>query len=47
MSEELKNAYRITINDLRIAINNCGLFEFKKRKEYAKLIEKYKNMIYK
>jgi hypothetical protein len=33
MTEELKEAYRITIYDLEIALRNCGLFEFKSRRE--------------
>ena len=39
--KEIKEAYRITINDLEIAIRSCGLFDFKERKEYRKLIKEY------
>jgi hypothetical protein len=46
MSEELKEAYITTIDDLEIAIRNCGLFEFKKLKEYRNLIKEYESKIY-
>jgi hypothetical protein len=46
MSEELKEAYITTIDDLEIAIRSCGLFEFKKLKEYRNLIKEYESKIY-
>jgi hypothetical protein len=46
MTKKMKEAYRITIYDLEIAVLNCGLFEFKKRKEYNELIKEYENKIY-
>ncbi len=45
-NEELKEAYRITIDDLEIAIRSCGSFEFKQRKEYYNLIKEYKRKLY-
>jgi hypothetical protein len=45
MTDELKNAYITTINDLRIALSNCGLFEFKKRRRYNELINEYENRL--
>tara|TARA_R110002073_G_scaffold142403_1_gene294258 strand:+ start:325 stop:492 length:168 start_codon:yes stop_codon:yes gene_type:complete len=44
--EELKEAYSITIDDLEIAIRSCGLFDFKQRKEYRKLIKEYESKLY-
>ena len=35
-NKDLKEAYRITINDLEIAIRSCRLFDFKQKKEYRK-----------
>jgi hypothetical protein len=46
MSEELKEAYLTTIDDLEIAIRNCGLFEFKQINEYRNLIKEYESKIY-
>ena len=44
--EELKEAYSITIDDLEIAVRSCGLFDFKQRKEYRKLIKEYESKLY-
>ena len=46
MTEELKEAYSITISDLEIAIRSCGLFDFKQKKEYRNLIKKYESKLY-
>ena len=37
----LKEAYKITINDLEIAIRRCGLFEFKQRRIYQNELKEY------
>lgn len=37
----MTEAYNQTINDLEIAIRNCGLFEFKQRRIYKKELEHY------
>ena len=46
MTKELKEAYKITINDLEIATRSCGLFDFKQRKEYRNLIKEYESKLY-
>ena len=45
MNDKLKKAYVITINDLEIAIRNCGIFDFKSHRKYTKLLKYYENKL--
>ena len=45
-NKDLKEAYRITINDLEIAIRRCGLFDFKERRMYRKELKEYEDKLY-
>lgn len=45
-NKDLKKAYRITINDIEIAIRSCGLFDFKERRMYKKELKEYETKLY-
>lgn len=46
MDKDLREAYKTTLDDLEIALRNCGLFEFKARREYTELIKEYEYKLY-